>query len=46
MTGSLVGPGFRLRRAAQADAEFLASLATDDEISPFLAALSAWDADA
>ena len=46
MTDSLLGDGFRLRRATSTDAEFLASLATDDEISPFLAVLSARDPDA
>ncbi len=46
MTGPLLGHRFRIRRAMPADADFLASLATDDEISPFLAVLSARDADA
>jgi RimJ/RimL family protein N-acetyltransferase len=39
------GEGFRLRRATSDDAEFLASLATNEEISPFLAAVSPHDAD-
>lgn len=46
MSGPLYGSGFRLRRATADDAEFLASLATNEEISPFLAAVSARDVDA
>jgi RimJ/RimL family protein N-acetyltransferase len=42
----LVGDGFRLRRATKEDVEFLAGLATNEEISPFLAAVAARDPDA
>ncbi len=46
MTEALRGPGFRLRRAEPDDVEFLASLAVNDEIAPFLAVFSPRDPDA
>ncbi|MDQ3866124.1 MAG: GNAT family N-acetyltransferase [Actinomycetota bacterium] len=46
MTLTVRGPGFRLRRAEPNDVEFLASLAVNDEIAPFLAFASPRDADA
>ena len=46
MNAHLVGDGFTLRRAVAQDVEFLASLATNEEIAPFLAAVSARDPDA
>jgi RimJ/RimL family protein N-acetyltransferase len=42
----LRGKGLRLRRATADDVDFLAGLATNDEISPFLAVVAARDADA
>jgi RimJ/RimL family protein N-acetyltransferase len=39
--GELEGEGFRLRRATAADVAFLARLAGDEEVEPFLAAVSA-----
>jgi RimJ/RimL family protein N-acetyltransferase len=41
MSEVLPGDGFRLRRAAPGDVEFLAALAADDDVEPFLAAVSA-----
>ena len=41
MSDSLSGEGFRLRRAEADDAAFLASLATNDEIEPFMSAAAA-----
>jgi RimJ/RimL family protein N-acetyltransferase len=38
---SLEGDGFTLRRASADDVDFLASLATDDAVQPFLAVVSA-----
>ena len=38
---SLEGEGFTLRRASADDVDFLASLATDDAVQPFLAVVSA-----
>ena len=46
MSKFLRGRGFLLRRATDADVDFLASLAVNEEIAPFLAAVSARDADA
>ena len=46
MSPPLEGVGFRLRRATAEDAEFLANLAANEEISPFLAVLSPRDTDA
>ncbi len=46
MTDALRGDGFRLRRAVPDDVDFLTGLATNEEISPFLAAVAARDADA
>lgn len=42
----LHGDDFRVRRATTEDVDFLVGLATNEEISPFLAAVSARDADA
>jgi hypothetical protein len=39
-TETLAGEGFRLRRAAPGDVECLARLAVNDEVEPFLAAVS------
>ena len=41
MRDSLSGEGFRLRRGESDDAAFLASLATNDEIEPFMSAAAA-----
>jgi RimJ/RimL family protein N-acetyltransferase len=41
VTATIEGKGFRLRRATEDDVEFLAELAVNDEISPFMAAVSA-----
>lgn len=38
--------GLRLRRADEADVDFLASLAVNDDVAPFLAGMSARDPDA
>ena len=46
MSDVIVGDGFGLRRAKPEDAEFLASLAMNEEVAPFLAAVSARDPDA
>jgi RimJ/RimL family protein N-acetyltransferase len=46
VTEALAGDGFRLRRATPKDAHFLAEIAVNEEISPFLAVLSARDPDA
>ena len=43
MTESLEGHGFQLRRAARADADFLVGLATNEDIEPFMSAVSARD---
>ncbi len=40
----LGGSGFRLRRATADDVEFLASVAVNEEVAPFMAAVSARDA--
>ncbi len=45
MSSPLEGAGFRLRRAAAEDAEFLANLAANEEVSPFLAVMSPRDVD-
>ena len=37
---ALAGSGFRLRRAEPEDAEFLASVAVNEAVSPFMAAMS------
>ncbi len=42
----LRGDGFHLRRATAADVEFLASVAVNEEVAPFMAAVSARDVDA
>ena len=41
----LRGDGFRLRRATAEDAEFLSSVALNEEVAPFMAAVSAREAD-
>jgi RimJ/RimL family protein N-acetyltransferase len=41
----LRGDGFRLRRATVDDVEFLASVAVNEEVAPFMAAVSARDPD-
>lgn len=41
----LQGDGFRLRRATADDVEFLSSLALNEEVAPFMAAVSAREAD-
>ena len=46
MTETVAGPGFVLRRATVNDVEFLATLAVNDEISPYMAVLSPRDEDA
>jgi RimJ/RimL family protein N-acetyltransferase len=46
MTEPILGEGIRLRRATPADVEFLASLAVNDDVAPFMAAMSARDPDA
>jgi RimJ/RimL family protein N-acetyltransferase len=44
VTGPLEGNGFRLRRATAADVGFMAALATHEDVEPFMAAVSARDA--
>ena len=46
MTELVLGEGIRLRRATAADVDFLASLAVNDDVAPFMAAISARDPDA
>jgi RimJ/RimL family protein N-acetyltransferase len=46
VSGPLVGDGFRLRRATPEDIDFMAALASHDEVEPFMAAVSAREADA
>jgi RimJ/RimL family protein N-acetyltransferase len=46
LTGTVAGNGFRLRRAEPADVEFLAGLAVNEDVSPFMAVVAARDADA
>jgi RimJ/RimL family protein N-acetyltransferase len=41
----LRGDGFRLRRATDDDVEFLASVAVNEQVAPFMAAVSPRDAD-
>lgn len=41
MTAPLGGDGFALRRATEADVDFLVELASHDEVEPFMAAVSA-----
>ena len=45
MSGEVAGAGFRLRRATAGDADFLAEVASGDEVAPFMAAVSTRDAD-
>ena len=46
MTNALAGDGFVIRRANAADVEFMAELASHDDVEPFMAAVSARDAEA
>ena len=46
MTEPVLGNGIRLRRATAVDVDFLASLAVNDDVAPFMAAMSARDPDA
>ncbi|MGH3045076.1 MAG: GNAT family N-acetyltransferase [Gaiellaceae bacterium] len=41
MTAPLAGDGFALRRATEADVDFLVELASHEEVEPFMAAVSA-----
>jgi RimJ/RimL family protein N-acetyltransferase len=41
VTVSLAGDGFTLRRATEADVDFLVELASHEEVEPFMAAVSA-----
>ena len=41
MTVTLAGDGFTLRRATEADVDFLVELASHEEVEPFMAAVSA-----
>jgi RimJ/RimL family protein N-acetyltransferase len=41
VTAALEGEGFRLRRATEADVDFMASLASHEDVEPFMAALGA-----
>jgi RimJ/RimL family protein N-acetyltransferase len=41
VTEALEGDGFRLRRATEADVDFMASLASHEDVEPFMAALGA-----
>jgi RimJ/RimL family protein N-acetyltransferase len=43
VTDGLAGDGFVLRRAGLEDADFMASLASHDDVQPFMAAVSARD---
>ena len=43
MTEALTSDGVRIRRATAADAEFLESLARNEDVAPFIAALAARD---
>jgi RimJ/RimL family protein N-acetyltransferase len=45
MTDALAGDGFALRRAREADIDFLFSLASHEEVEPFMAAVSARERD-
>ncbi len=45
MSGPVAGDGLRLRRAGADDVDFLASLAVNDDVAPFMAAISARDPD-
>ena len=46
MSEALAGEGFRLRRATAADLDFMAALASHEDVEPFMAAISARDRDA
>jgi RimJ/RimL family protein N-acetyltransferase len=46
VTEPLAGDGFQLRRATVEDLEFMADLASHEEVEPFMAAVSARDAEA
>jgi RimJ/RimL family protein N-acetyltransferase len=41
VTATLAGDGFALRRATEADVDFLVELASHEEVEPFMAAVSA-----
>lgn len=45
MTAPLAGDGFLLRRATDADVDFLVALASHEEVEPFMAAVAARDRD-
>ena len=45
MSEALDGDGFRLRRATAEDVDFMASLASHEDVEPFMAAVSARDRD-
>jgi RimJ/RimL family protein N-acetyltransferase len=45
VTEELAGDGFRLRRATAEDVDFMAALATHEDVEPFMAAVSARDKD-
>jgi RimJ/RimL family protein N-acetyltransferase len=46
LTGELAGEGFIVRRAKAADVEFMAGLASHEDVEPFMAAVSAREVDA
>jgi RimJ/RimL family protein N-acetyltransferase len=46
VTDVLHGEGFVLRRATQGDVDFMVALASHDDVEPFMAAVSARDAEA
>jgi RimJ/RimL family protein N-acetyltransferase len=46
VSDALQGPGFRLRRAGAGDVEFMAALASHEDVEPFMAAVSARDPEA
>jgi RimJ/RimL family protein N-acetyltransferase len=46
LTNALAGDGFVIRRANAADVDFMAELASHDDVEPFMAAVSARDAEA
>jgi RimJ/RimL family protein N-acetyltransferase len=45
VSDALEGDGFRLRRATEDDLDFMASLASHEDVEPFMAAVSARDRD-
>jgi RimJ/RimL family protein N-acetyltransferase len=46
LTDALVGEGFTVRRANAGDVEFMAGLASHEDVEPFMAAVSAREAEA